>query len=132
MKYCQSDSSRHIESLGSIINQINAVVSSGNSGDPVASQKDALILFVHTFGYLATRQPRILALVAHDVFKENEIFNVLPTFPTTLLEQVPREWIIVFLKEERSIYNALVDRMRAWCHSGFSSHSAIHSLGLPN
>ena len=33
-----------------------------------------------------------------------------------------RERIIALLKEERCIDNALVDQMRAWRHSGFSSH----------
>ncbi|HEX19975.1 MAG TPA: hypothetical protein ENG78_04050, partial [Acidiferrobacteraceae bacterium] len=54
---------------------------------------------------------------------------MLPPIPTELLEQALRERVFTFLKEAGCIDGALIERMRAWRHSGFSVHNGVHILG---
>ena len=83
------------------------------------------ILLVQTFGNLVTFQPHIHALVADGVFQTNGIFRVLPPIPTEVLEKGLREKVFALLKREGCIDDKLIERMRAWRHTGFSAHNGV-------
>ncbi len=87
--------------------------------------RPAFILFVQTFGTLVTFQPHIHALVADGVFQPNGVFRVLPPIPTDVLEEGLREKVFALLKREGCIDDQLIDRMRAWHHTGFSTHNGV-------
>lgn len=87
--------------------------------------RPGLILFVQTFGDLVTFNPRIHVLASDGVFATNGSFLVLPPIPRRLLEQWFRTEVLSLLIREGAIGEALVARLRAWRHTGFSVHNGV-------
>ena len=98
-------------------------------GAAIPEGTPAFILFIQTFGDLLTWQPHIHALVADGAFQDNGVFRVLPPIPTDYLEQALREAVFEFLKGENCIDEPLIDKLRAWKHTGFSVHNGVRVRG---
>ena len=87
--------------------------------------REGLILFVQTFDDLVTFNPHIHVLAADGVFGEDGTFFVLPPAPHRLLEHRFRTVVLALLLHEGEISEALVKRITAWRHTGFSVHNGV-------
>ena len=87
--------------------------------------RPGLILFVQTFGDLATFNPHIHVLAADGVFRTDGVFVALPAVPVKLLEQGFRSEVLKLLVAERAIGERLSASMLAWRHSGFCVHNGV-------
>ena len=87
--------------------------------------REAMILFVQTFGDLVTFNPHVHVLAADGVFGEDGTFFVLPPVPRGLLERSFRSEVLALLLREGEISESLVQRITAWRHTGFSVHDGV-------
>jgi len=87
--------------------------------------RPGLILFVQTFGDLVNFNPHIHVLAADGAFDADGGFTVLPPIPRKVLEPWFRKEVLALLRGEGLVSDALVERMLAWRHTGFSAHNNV-------
>ena len=59
-------------------------------------------------------------MVTDGVFKNNDVFRVIPPPPAQLLTEQFRHAVLDFLCEEGRITETFKQRLLGWAHSGFS------------
>ena len=93
------------------------------SADPHG--RPAFVLYVQTFGDLATFNPHIHALVADGVFLPGGSFRVLPALPEAALAEALRRATLGLLVHRGLIDADFAARPLGWRHSGFSVHNQV-------
>lgn len=70
-------------------------------------------------------------LAADGVFDAEGAFTVLPPIPRKVLEPWFRTEVLVLLRREGLVSEALAEKMLAWRYIGFSAHKGRHSMKRP-
>ena len=81
-----------------------------------------MVMAIQTYGEYLNHHIHLHAVVADGLFKNRDMFYVMPRINTKPLEELFRVRVIRMLVAERKLAKDLAGKLLSWKHSGFSVH----------
>jgi hypothetical protein len=103
-------------------NPIRTCLESTSSQDDVTPGAS---ITVHTYGDFLNFNPHLHAIVPDGCFLEGDGFRMAPMITGKDLSEAFRHEVLVMLKKEGKITDAVIENMMSWHHSGFHVHIGL-------